>query len=1178
MNVHAPPPDDLSNASPLEETIRRQQRASDPKHSAWVSANAGSGKTTVLANRVVRLLLMGTEPARILCLTYTKAAAAEMSNRIFGTLARWALLDDAALVAAIESVQGFAPQPDRLSAARTLFARSLETPGGLKIQTIHAFCEGILHQFPLEANVPSHFTVLQDEPQARMLQEARAAMWVAAHEGGDAALAEAATGAMEHASDTAIAAALSEAIARREHVEPWLAEAGDARMAARRALLRFGFQEDDTADTIAAGFRGPMGHDALRALLGRALAGRAKADATFAEALEPALAADDPALVFEACRSVMLTATGTVRKTIVSKAVAGDDADALAAQGEAVRDTLARMRTLETIRRSGDLFTLAHDVIHRYERMKRAGGFLDFDDLIARTGDLLERSEAASWVHYKLDRGLHHVLVDEAQDTSPRQWRIVGKLVEEFFAGEGAVEPDDVGTGVERTLFAVGDEKQSIYSFQGARPEEFDRQRRHYLAAAREAGDFDEHEFDVPLSLSFRSTQDVLEAVDIVFRHGDHGKGLTSGTYQPHQTARGAAPGSVDIWELARPDTMPEPEDWTAPIDQVGGGHQTVLAAQRIAEQIEDWIAKGETLEATGLPIRPRDILVLVRARDQFVTALTRALKLRDVPVAGADRLVLTDHIAVKDLVALGRTVLLPEDDLSLAEVLKSPLFDLSEDALYRLAQGREGSLDAALAASTDHVIEAAELASWRELADRVPVHDFYARVLGPDGGRGRLYRRLGQEAEDVIDAFLQAALDYETTGPGGLQGFVAAMSDSDQQIKREMDTVRDEVRIMTVHGAKGLEAPVVFLVDKASSARGGGGAPSLYEWRRDGEGGFLWVPSKGDHTPETERLALEIEEGGDAEYRRLLYVAMTRAADRLIVTGYRGRNEPSQPTWHDMISAALLPFCEELDGADGHTFHRFQLQRDEPWVPGKKEPDAAQDDARVARPAWMRNAVAPEADVPRPLTPSGAQALIENEALRGATPTTLVPDAEALPRRIGEIARRRGTLVHRLLQSLPDMAPEARRGTASRYLRSTLSDSSEAQIEALVDEVMGVLDAPATRDLLAAGRAEVAVMGRLDMASGERMITGQIDRLHVSDAAVTVIDYKTNRVVPRLPEDVPAEYVAQLALYRALVARLYPDRPVRCVLVWTHASGGPLVMELPDAMLERALRDLEAA
>ena len=1176
MNVHTTI---TGQIDPLADTIARQQRASDPLHSAWVSANAGSGKTTVLANRVVRLLLAGTEPARILCLTYTKAAAAEMSNRIFGTLADWALLSDERLSAEIERVQGFAPEPGRLAMARTLFARSLETPGGLKINTIHAFCEGILHQFPLEANVPSHFQVLQDEPQAQMLADAQAAMWVAVQ--SDDKLAVAAARAMEHASDNAIGVALGEAIARREAIQGWLTEVGGPAAVAKQALARFGFAEGETAETLAAGFAGPMDHDALRDLLRRAADGKAKADAAFFAALDPALASDDPAEVFEACRSVMLTATGTVRKTIVSKAVAAGDEELIAAQGEAVRDLEARMRTLETIHRSADLFTLAADVIHRYETAKRAGGYLDFEDLIARTADLLERSDAAAWVHYKLDRGLHHILVDEAQDTSPRQWRIVDKLVGEFFAGDGAVEPDDMGTGVARTVFAVGDEKQSIFSFQGAKPEEFEAQRRRMKELAEGADGYlaEEEAFrDVPLFMSFRSTQDVLEAVDIVFQHGDHGEGLTSRDYQEHRSVRGAAPGHVDIWELARPETVPEPEDWTAPIDQVGGGHQTVIAATRIADQIKSWLDGGEVLEATGKPIRPSDILVLVRARDQFVSGLTRALKVREVPVAGADRLVLTDHIAVKDLVALGRTVLLPEDDLSLAEVLRSPLMGLSEDELYALAQGREGSLDAAFMASDDHVIEAAELATWRTLAERVPVHEFYAKVLGPDGGRARLYERLGQEAEDVIDAFLAAALDYESTGPGGLQGFVAAMTASAQQVKREMDGARDEVRIMTVHGAKGLEAPIVFLVDKASSARGGGGAPSLYGWRKDGEEGWLWVPSKSDHTPETERLADEIAAGGDAEYRRLLYVAMTRAADRLIVTGYRGKNEPSQPTWHDMIAAALLPHSEELDGDDGYTFHRFQLARDEPWEPEDEKRRTEAPIGESLKPDWMKRTTPPEPDVPRPLTPSGAQALLENDALRGSTPATLIPDEAELPRRIGEIARRRGTLVHQLLQTLPDVEEGARRGTAMRFLQATLNQASEAQIDELVGEVMAVLDHPETKPLLTGGRAEVAVMGRLDLASGTRMVTGQIDRLHVADDRVTVIDYKTNRVVPQDMETVPGEYVTQLALYQALVARLYPDRPVCAALVWTHAADGPSVMHVPDDLLTEALETLQGA
>ena len=1185
MNIHVRPPQ--SAAEELEALRRAQQEASDPKRSAWVSANAGAGKTTVLAGRVLRLLLEGTEPARILCLTYTKAAAAEMSNRIFGRLGRWALMDDETLRAEIATVQGTAPLDERVERARTLFARALETPGGLKIQTIHAFCEAVLHQFPLEANVPAHFTVVQDAEQADMLAEARGAMWVAAREGTDPALEAAAERVMLFGSDHAIDRALGEAIARREHIAPWLEEHGGPRGATLHLLARFGFEPDDTAERLAARFQGPMTHDDLRAVVERARTGSAKADAKFVEHLAPALEADDPALVLEACADVMLTKGGTVARTICSKKVAQDDADALAAQGEAVLEALERARLLELVYRSGDLFTLAADVMERYAQAKRRSGRLDFEDLIARTAELLERSAAAAWVHYKLDRGLHHVLVDEAQDTSPRQWRIIGKLVEEFFAGEGAVDPDDIGTGVARTVFVVGDEKQSIFSFQGAAPEEFAVQREHFGTLVAEADDL-EGDFVVQLDRTFRSVQDVLTAVDQVFDHPERGRGLTSDRYVEHHSMRGGAPGAVDIWPLeVAGEGEPEPQEWTAPIDQIGDDHPAVRTANLIAEQVAAWTdgegrsRRREVLESTGRPIEPGDVLVLVRARDQFVHALTRALKARKVPVAGADRLQLTEHIAVKDMVALGRVVLLPEDDLSLAEVLRSPLFDVDEDALFALAHGREGTLMDAVAGARPDI--AREIAGWRALADRVPVHDFYARVLGPHGGRKRMFARLGREAEDVLDAFLQAALEHEsgTEGASGLQGFVAAMTESEQEVKRDMDTARGEVRIMTVHGAKGLEAPVVFLVDKSSPARGGGGNPMLL----GDEAGFVWVPSAGHHVPQTRRLLEAVEREWQAEYRRLLYVGMTRAADRLIVCGYRGKRAPGEPTWHDMVREALEPDCVPEDGVEGYEFLRYKLAPDPEWTPDRSQPEAEGAERRHAVPPWLRFGAAGRgaegadgAAVPRPLTASGAQALIEGESLRGTAPPTLLPDDdETASDPVGEIARRRGTLVHRLLQTLPEMDPDARRDAATRFLQATLAFATPEGVAALVDEVMAVLEAPDTAPLLAGGRAEVAVMGRIDLGTGSRMITGQIDRLVASDDAVVVVDYKTNRVVPRSPDAVDDEYVAQLAIYRALVMRLYPDRPVRAVLVWTHAPGGPRVMDLPEAMLDDALEGLAA-
>ncbi|MEP4293713.1 MAG: double-strand break repair helicase AddA, partial [Rhizobiaceae bacterium] len=901
-------------------TQHAQLTASDPANSAWVSANAGSGKTYVLAQRVVRLLLAGVDPSRILCLTYTKAAAGEMSNRVFEILGKWVVMDDADLRAEIERLEKPPARPEQIARARILFARALETPGGLKIQTIHAFCEALLHQFPLEANVPGTFTVMDDLLQRQLMGQARRSIALTAFAEPDSPTGAAFLRLMESASDAKISKVLGEIVDKRDELADWLTRIGGPEGATEHARKTFGFEPQDTVESIT--------HVALTASLFHQLNCREIAEfaestgATksieFADDLRAFGNAQNDQQSVQAMDSLLLTKEGKARSfgRYPSKAV-GEAFPQLREQMAAECDrwlaARSRIHALQLIDMTEPLLVVAGAMIGFYGREKRKRGMLDFDDLIERTADLLSRSDARSWVLYKLDLGIDHVLLDEAQDTSPIQWQIISALVEEFFAGHSARQ-------TKRTIFAVGDEKQSIYSFRGAEPRNFAAQKSHYLRQARAA---DTSFADVPLNLSFRSTADVLGAVDAVFSIDGHAEGVTFGAPpQPHSAARRHQPGSVDVWDLVGAEEGDDPQNWHTPMD-FSGQHQALLLAEKIARQVASWIG-NERLEASGNLIGAGDILVLVRARDRFVGALNRALKARGIAVSGADRLIITDHIAVQDLIAIGQVVLTPSDDLSLAVVLKSPLIGLGEEDVFDLTQSRflehgEISLFEALQkADQPQFAEAlGKIDHWRAASDRLPVFEFYAQIVETMGGRKQILSRLGSEAEDVLDAFLDIALAHEQTGIPGLQAFLSDLLEEKPEIKREMDASAGEVRIMTVHAAKGLEAPIVFLVDKSSPAFLAQHAPSLYGWSEENqETCYLWVPNKEDHCDKTRMLRDEEKRRAEEEYRRLLYVGMTRAKDRLIVCGYRGSKSPGTPNWHAMVCAALEPDWQDVAAA----------------------------------------------------------------------------------------------------------------------------------------------------------------------------------------------------------------------------------------------------------------------
>ncbi len=821
-------------------TRAQQAAASDPARSAWVMANAGSGKTKVLSDRVIRLLLAGVDPSRILCLTFTTAAAGEMANRVFETLAKWTTMPEAKLKNALSELTQRTPSPTDLTAARRLFARALETPGGLKIQTIHAFCEALLHAFPLEANVPGTFKVMDETAQASLVAGVTEAMLTDFYLNKKTDAAQAFSQISHAVSDDAVDRLFGEVIGKRDALSAWLDAHGSVDAASAATLKAFGIPADATEDSLTADAvsASSLTRDEWGRLKDVALGTGSPTMVTLATNIMRYLKSGDPKDRLDSLRECLLTKAGAPRapSTLVTKAVEKelpDIRDKLIAETARLLDALGNLQTFQAIDRTRNGLIVGQELLTRFRTAKRASGMLDYNDLIAGAARLLASSKARDWVLYKLDAGLDHILLDEAQDTSPLQWSVVERLTGDFFSGKGARE-------ARRTVFAVGDEKQSIYSFQGAQPAQFSDMRARFRKRAEAAGGGSF--VDASLNQSFRSTEDVLAAVDRVFSEPFAFTGLSNETVRTvHTAARAKKPGAVEVWPLVLPETGEPPEEWAVSVDQASSRHQAGILAERIADRIKLWQDSGERLCAIDRPITSGDILVLVRSRDRFAATLTRLLKERQVPVAGTDRLALTDHIAAQDLLALGRVVTNTSDDLSLAALMKSPLMGLSEDDLYALARARlepipGHSLFEALALAADggaeHIVEAhRKLAGWVSRADAVAPYEFYADILGAGGGRKQFYDRLGLQAQDVLDAFLDQALAHEQTGVPGLQAFVQQLETAPPTIKREMGKGAQGVRIMTVHGAKGLEAPVVFLVDKTSHYHQARNVPKLIEW-----------------------------------------------------------------------------------------------------------------------------------------------------------------------------------------------------------------------------------------------------------------------------------------------------------------------------------------------------------
>ncbi len=1148
----------------IRDATLAQRQGADPALCAWVAASAGSGKTKVLGDRVLRLLLDGVEPGRILCLTFTKAAAAEMSTRIAEKLAGWAAMDRIRLREDLALLTGRRPSADLQDHAGTLFARVLDVPGGMKIQTIHAFCQSLLRRFPLEAALPPHFQLIEDRDAAETLWAARESLLVAARQdpaGLGAALAHV-VGRMGEGRFTEL---LNEFLRERGRLADLQAHMGSIAGFSRALAGHFRLDPAATrADCLAAACADGAFDRLGMTRAARALAQGAATDQARAARVSAWIAGDATARIrdFDGYLTVFFTGKGEILKRLATKdavAAMAEVETVLRREAERLQELQARLRAIDIWQDSVALATLALELFRRYTALKAAGASLDYDDLILKTRDLLSRPGIAPWVLYKLDGGIDHVLVDEAQDTNPEQWQVVKALTAEFFSGLGAQQR-------RRTVFAVGDRKQSIFSFQRADPQAFQDSRAHFhdlLMRDRSPDDQRPPFVDVALNISFRSTAAVLKLVDRVLA-GPAGAGvLAAGESLEHRPQRRGAGGSVEVWPLCVPLAVAAPEPWAPPVVTAGAAEPSQRLAAAVAADIAGKIAAGDRLLSRDRPVRPGDFLVLVRSRNAFVPALVRELKAREVPVSGVDRLQLLDEIAVQDLIAFAEFLLLPEDDLTLAALLKSPLIGLDETELFTLCIDRAGAsvwarLNA-LAPAHPRFAEARDrLGHYLARADYLSPFALFAELLAAGEGRRRLYRRLGAEVGEAVDEFLSLALAYETANTPSLQGFLHWLRAGEIQVKRELsDSAGGQVRIMTVHGAKGLQAPIVYLADYRRSPA----VPSGLFWI-EAAGGRLpvWSPNRGADIAVTEQARSDALDRQRREENRLLYVALTRAEDRLTVCGWTGLRATSEPSWHDRVREALaaLPGAVTTPGAaegwEGDHL-RYAEPQTGPAEDRKLQGGPAADDGSDL-PSWAISDLPPEPDPTIPLTPSRPS---------GAVPAMVSPLAAAVG---GGQRFQRGLIVHHLLELLPDLPPAERRPAAERYLARPVHGLDGAGIRAILDEVLPILAAPEFADLFGPGSlAEVPVVAELKDSAGRiHALTGQIDRLVVRARDCVIIDYKSNRPPPMQPEHVDPSYLRQLAAYRAAISKIYPDKSISCVILW---SAVPRLMPIPDALLD---------
>lgn len=1127
-----------------------QALAVDPGDSVWLSASAGTGKTQVLSARVLRLLLRrDVDPSQILCLTFTRAGAAEMATRVNEVLARWVRLDDVKLASEL----GYIGAPvDKLTRdrARTLFASVLDCPGGgLRIDTIHAFSQWLLANFPEEVGLIPGARPMEDRDRGLLAHRVLAEMLTEAEGRGDGRFLDAlAALSIRMGPDGARAWLMRCAEAR----EVWFGPGGWQEPLDDRVRSLIGLAADAGPESLGALCDDEVFDCAALRRCMEVNAAWGTATATKCIGVIETWLAGDAGLRGESCEELakaLFTNDGNVRSL---RSLEKLDAN-YAGMAERVRTCLEAVREHAALLALSELLVPALTAGRRFalawNEAKEREGLIDFDDQIRWAAELLTNSDLSEWIRYKLDRRFDHVLIDEAQDTNAAQWEIIDALTSDFFAGLGQRD------GKLRTIFVVGDYKQAIFRFQGTSPENFrtarERFRTAMAEAARNAAQSREHggtgELQtLGLGRSYRTAQPVLDFVDTAISAIGHDAfGLRE---SPGEHIGETRPGIVTLWQpvLARPDEDEEdegPETWLSEPER--------RMADRIAEQIKAWLHEGHPLvKGEARNAAPGDIMVLVRKRRELAGLIVARLHAAGVPVAGVDRLRLGAPLAVKDLMAAVRFAAQPLDDLSLANLLVSPLGGWSQEDL--LVHGwREKRV------RLWHRLRDGEHPFVRETATRLgqllaradwepPQALLHWLLTGPWQGRRKLIARLGREANDPIDELLNAASAYAAAHVPSLQGFIHWFDAGEGELKREAGTSEDHVRVMTVHGAKGLQAPIVILAD--STGNPDSSPPrslTLYEELPGGGGRTLPLP--GLRNEEKVGRIREAEGRAAAEERqehwRLLYVAMTRAEEALYIGGALGKREqePAPESWF----ARLAPLFGTEPIEDATWGWRLEHGERAPSVtPTATEP------ARPAKelPAWATTPVGPEPRPPRPLAPSAAG---EN---RGTDPP--------LPPEHAREAARRGVLIHRLLERLPDVPEQDRGDAAKAWLARQAPDMPQDWRGEMLESALAVLTVPGFSEIFSpAALAEVPLAATVD----GQVIAGTADRLLVTREKVTVVDFKTARRPPASLGDMPRSTLRQMAAYAAALATIYPGREIVAAVLYTHT---PRLIEIPAQVL----------
>lgn len=1138
-----------------------QKKASDPSWNIWVNASAGTGKTKVLTDRVLRLLLptaehSGTDPQNILCLTFTKAGANEMITRVMRILSYWAVCPQSELLELLEKLLGHAPSLKQIDKARQLFAQVVDSPEGLNITTIHAFCQSVLGRFTLEAGLPTNFKVMEESESTQIIKQTRnelIKLCVNAQAEQDVRVAFKYLSRLKNADQ--VNKIFQSIFSDRQSIITFLKNNDDVHAKIYKEL---NLDIDDDETTIFKHYFSDANYpkSKIEKIATALNHGTSKTKEKAKRIQAFCSTAMHRNHLYDEYKSIFITNDGNIRKLATKASREFDPSvdDLINEEGHRILKYMDHINSYYIAQSTNHLIVIARDIMERYKRHKELSHKLDYDDLIEKTQILLN-SEMRDWVLYKLDYQLDHILVDEAQDTSPQQWAIIKSLLGDFFSGENARD-----TNVDRTVFVVGDKKQSIFSFQGASPKVFS----DVQTLIQKDIQHIERKFDnIPMNTSFRSTTAILDAVDHVFTDDDMKISVAGSihAYNKHTSYRQGQSGRVEIWPLYKSPKTDEAPAWKLPTEIIENKDAQAALANRIAQEISDWIEKKHVLKSKNKPIQAGDIMILVRRRNAMVEHLIRALKSYKIPVSGADRLIVTNHIAVKDVLCLIDFALMPDNDLTLATLLKSPFIGWDDNKLETFAYNRDDTLWNIIKNSDElNVIQ------WlKDTIKNLAGNNAFSSISDilnlktPNNnmtGWQCMLARLGMDSIDPLEELLTMAQHYDSQTPaGGLQGFLKMAQSNKADIKRELETASNMVRIMTVHASKGLQAPIVVLPDTVSTPQASGKSEDGFQWINDDYP--LWSPSTNIQNDILKSNKEKLNANADAEYNRLLYVAMTRAEDQLIVCGTLNKNQqtPPEKSWYMSVVNGLKTMDIqsknwEHDGEYLTDTTQTLIYETNQLIDVASQKLNETHFAKTKLPQWLSSKLNVEHSPPKILRPSQDDS---TQSIPVRSPLTQTDDTYRF---------RRGNLTHALLQYLPNLDISKRESAGIAYLDKQATSISNDIKNSILSETLTILNDPQFESFFSTNSmAEVPVTGVIKNSNGTSdIVSGQIDRLLVTDDCVWIVDFKSNRPPPKDIKNVPLQYWNQLKSYKTLMADIYPNHNIRCALLWTD---GPHIMEL---------------